>query len=143
MSALTSILLIVRGRQDGGRNIRLAALQRRPPCHFLLLCARYDLALFLKLGPQDFVLPPHTERFLLVHKQGKHILASNHESIPFLVEIGERLPLGFALLPVKRCLGPLRCRGLVARRMTSPFVLQSIFWHRSISQYPPQAASLT
>jgi lipopolysaccharide/colanic/teichoic acid biosynthesis glycosyltransferase len=64
-------------------------------------------------------------------------------SIPFLVEIEERLPLGFALLPVKRFLGPLRCRGLMARRMTSPFVLQSIFWHRSISQYPPHAASLT
>ena len=37
------------------------------------------------------------------------------ESIPFLVEIKERLPLSFALLPVKRFSGPLMCRSLVAR----------------------------
>ena len=37
------------------------------------------------------------------------------ESIPFLVEIKERPPLSFALLPVKRFSGPLMCRSLVAR----------------------------
>ena len=42
-------------------------------------------------------------------------IQGNEESIPFLVEIKERLPLSFALIPVKRFSGPLMCRSLVAR----------------------------
>jgi SAM-dependent methyltransferase len=75
--------------------------------------------------------PRLSMEFIWILTQGEKSIPV--ESIPFLVEIGERLPLGFALLPVKRFLGPLRCRGLVARKMTPLFALQSIFWHRSIS----------
>ena len=50
-----------------------------------------------------------------------------HESIPFLVEIWERLLLSFIQPPSgESFLKLLSCRDRIARKMTSPFALQSI-----------------